>query len=1034
MTKRVVTFILLLSCIFGSTVFISQAYAKGTEGNTNTVDLPSYVPGEILVKTKPGKTLDQVNSLFGSSTITVDKRTGVHKVKLPPGVSTSDLLSQYASNPNVEYAEPNYISKFSFLPNDTYYPNQWALSKISATSAWDISKGSPSVIIAIIDSGIDYNHPDLQGKIVSPYNSVLKSTSLTSVRDDVGHGTHVAGIAAASFNNGTGVAGVGGNVGIMPIKAGGAGGISALDSANAIYYAVDHGAKVINMSFGSTGYSSTEEAACVYAWNHNVVLVAATGNESSSTPTYPAAYDTVISVAATDQNDVDADFSNYGNWVAVSAPGVGIYSTIPTYANPLNQTNYGNLSGTSMSSPIVAGVAGLVLSVKPALSDYQVGGLILTNTDDIDTPGYDVFTGYGRVNAYKTLKAALAPAPTASASPAGGTYYNPQSIALSATQAYTTIYYTTNGSDPTLYGSKYTGPIAISSSSVLKYFALGLSGSSPVYTQNYTIAQPTVTAGPAGGSYTTPQAVTLTAAPANWTIYYTTNGSNPTTASSQYSGPINITKATTLKYFATGSTGTTQVYTQVYSIAPTVTISPSGATFDKPQQVALSMSGLGGKILYTIDGSNPTLTSPVYSQPISITTQKVIKYMAVDQYGNQSQIYTQTFAIVPTVTANLAGGTYSTAQSVTLTSSEPSTIYYTTDGSIPTSASTVYNGAISITKTTTLKYLAKDSAGNTSQIYSQTYNFAGVITESVRLAGSNRLATAVAISQKTFPNSQTADAVLLATGLDFPDALAGASLGKIKNAPLLLVTSYEQSAVTLNEIQRVLKPGGSVYILGGEGVVPPIFATNLQGKGYSVKRLAGANRYATAVAIATEVKAHGGGEVIVATGANFPDSLSISSYAAANGIPMVLVQENTIPIEVLLYLGGLGPTKITIVGGTGVVSSTVESSLTQLKQDLTIRRFGGVDRFDTCAKINQALYGNNSSTIFVATGFDFPDALAGSVLAGFNNAPIILVGPTQIPDAVLGYITQLNHKKVVTLGGEGVLSGDVSARIIGYVQ
>lgn len=883
MNRNIVIVVLLI--ILTGPLFVSQAYAKG-EGTPNSVTLPSFVPGEILVKSKPGKSINKINSLFGCSTLQVDKRSGVQKVKLPPGESISYSITQYANNPDVEYAEPNFVSKISIVPNDSYYPNQWALTKINAPKAWDISKGSPSVVIAIIDSGIDYAHPDLSGKIVSPYNSVIDSTNITSVLDDMGHGTHVAGIAAASFNNETGVAGVGGNVGIMPIKAGYNGNFNSLDMANAIYYAVDHGARVINMSLGGHGYSYTLKAACDYAWEHNVVVVAAAGNDHTNLPEYPAAFNTVISVAATDQNDTDANFSNWGSWIAISAPGVNIYSTTPTYSNPLYLTNYDYSDGTSMSSSIVAGIAGLVLSVKPILTDSQVAGLILTNADDIDTPGYDYYTGFGRVNAYKTLTGAMAPSPTASALPAGGTY-------------------------------------------------------------------------------TSPQSVTLTASQSGCTIYYTTDGSNPTTASSQYYGPININCNTTLKYFAIGQTGTSKVYTQVYSIVPTATISPQGGLYDKPQQVTLAMSGFGGNIFYTLDGTNPTSNSSVFSQSITISSETVIKYIAVDKYGNQSQIYTQKFNIVPSVNAS---------------------------------------------------------------------PIEGVITESTRLAGNDRLSTAVAISQKTFPNSRTADAVLLATGLDFPDALAGASLGKIKNAPLLLVTTYQDSKVTLDEIQRVLKPNGSVYILGGEGVVAPVFVTDLQGRGYNVRRLAGLNRYATAVAIAKEVKVSGWGEVIVATGQNFPDSLSISSYCAANGIPMVLVEQNKVPAEVENYLNTLQPTEITIVGGTGVVSTSVESRLKQLLPRLTTRRFGGIDRFETCVKITQGLFGNNSSLLFVATGIDFPDALAGSVLAGFNNAPIILINPTRLPDAILSYLTQLNHKKVVALGGEGVVSRDVYTKIIGYVQ
>jgi len=253
--KRKLGIVVLLIIITGS-LFASPTYAKD-EGTRNSVTLPASVPGEILVKSKSGKRLKMMNSLFGSSKLSVDELSGVHKVKLPPGESLSYSMTQYNNNPDVDYAEPNYISKISLVPNDSYFQKQWALTKIDAPKGWDLSKGSPSVVIAMIDSGIDYTHPDLSGKIVSPYNSVTGSTDLTAVIDDRGHGTHVAGIAAASFDNGTGVAGVGGQVGIMPIKAGYNGTFTNFDLANAIYFAVDHGARVINMSLGGYGYSNT---------------------------------------------------------------------------------------------------------------------------------------------------------------------------------------------------------------------------------------------------------------------------------------------------------------------------------------------------------------------------------------------------------------------------------------------------------------------------------------------------------------------------------------------------------------------------------------------------------------------------------------------------------------------------------------------------------------------------------------------------------------------------------------------------------
>ncbi|NLI93019.1 MAG: cell wall-binding repeat-containing protein [Peptococcaceae bacterium] len=206
-----------------------------------------------------------------------------------------------------------------------------------------------------------------------------------------------------------------------------------------------------------------------------------------------------------------------------------------------------------------------------------------------------------------------------------------------------------------------------------------------------------------------------------------------------------------------------------------------------------------------------------------------------------------------------------------------------------------------------------------------------LIPDDTRLAGDNRIETAVAISKKMLPLAQSADSVILATSNNFPDAFAGASMGVLNNAPLLLVDPKSDNKTTLDEIQRVLKPGGNIYILGGTGVIPANFETvlkNLQGA-YSVKRLAGEDRYSTAAEIAKKVQPQHGGEVIIATGKNFPDSLSISPYAAAESIPMVLVKQTDIPDTTLEYLKDLEPTKITIVGGEGVISGNIENELAE---------------------------------------------------------------------------------------------------------
>lgn len=366
------------------------------------------VPDEILVKPKTGKSIDANRILSGGKTIQADKQSGLQRVKLPVGTDLNIAIQKFKADPSVAYAEPNYIRMINYVPNDQYINNQWAIEKTNAEQAWDISKGDPTLVVAIIDSGIDSDHTEFAGRIVAPYNVATQTSGMNAVLDDVGHGTHVAGIVSASINNGIGIAGIAGNSKIMPIKAGDNGYFYDSDLAAAIYYAVDHGARVINMSLGGPGASLTLQSAIDYALSHNVVVAAAAGNEGDALnePDYPAAFDGVISVGATDQNDAPASFSNHGSYVKISAPGVNIFSTTPTYYTTDFQADYDYASGTSMATPEVAGLAALILSIKPSLNAEQVAQLIYENAKDIQSPGWDEFTGYGRIDVYKTLDAA----------------------------------------------------------------------------------------------------------------------------------------------------------------------------------------------------------------------------------------------------------------------------------------------------------------------------------------------------------------------------------------------------------------------------------------------------------------------------------------------------------------------------------------------------------------------------------------------------------------------------------------------------
>ena len=270
----------------------------------------------------------------------------IHRVQIDPNQDVMAAVKILEADPNVEYAEPNYLARAAFVPNDPLYASQWALDKIDAPSAWDVVTGTPSIVIALIDSGVDTTHPDLAGKLwvnpgemsgngidddnngyiddVNGWNFVANSND---VSDDSGHGTQVAGVADAATNNGVGIAGMCWRCRVMPVKVMQASGVANYsDIAAGVIYAANKGAQVINLSLGGYADSATLHAA-IDAASSTAVIVGGAGNDNVSTPFYPAAYSNALAVAATTISDIKASFSNYGAWVDVAAPGVAITTT-----------------------------------------------------------------------------------------------------------------------------------------------------------------------------------------------------------------------------------------------------------------------------------------------------------------------------------------------------------------------------------------------------------------------------------------------------------------------------------------------------------------------------------------------------------------------------------------------------------------------------------------------------------------------------------------------------------------------------------
>ena len=363
--------------------------------------------------------MDWQLSFYGGHVVDEIPQLNVFEVWFSKGIPDDEMLRAIVRMLGARFAEVNtLVSLFDTVPNDPRYRDQWAHSKVQSPKAWDVTQGDAGVVVAVVDTGVDLQHQDLKDRLSDPSTWYDFGEDDADPTDTQGHGTHVAGIVAATGNNGIGVAGAGWRTTIMPVKVfpDNSTSTSVSKIAKGIVHATDKGAHIINLSLGSSVASNTLRDAVNYAYNHQVLLVAAAGNNNSEDPSYPAAFDHVIAVAATDRDDTKANFSNYGTWVDISAPGVGIVSTYLT-----SKGEYASMSGTSMASPLVAGVAALVKALHPGWGPDRIEQALEDGADNIDgkNPSYRGKLGKGRLNAGRSVigVASATPTPTPTATP-----------------------------------------------------------------------------------------------------------------------------------------------------------------------------------------------------------------------------------------------------------------------------------------------------------------------------------------------------------------------------------------------------------------------------------------------------------------------------------------------------------------------------------------------------------------------------------------------------------------------------------------
>lgn len=603
-------------------------------------------------------------------------------VDVPEDKNLESFIAELSKQGDIEYAEPDRRVELAAIPSDPFYAGyQYHHQLIGSESAWDKTTGKADVLVAVVDDGFDLLHPDLKGRIVSPYSVITGKSGDVSVEV---HGTHVAGLIAGNMDNELFGVGVAPSTSIMPIDVfeGEDGFIS--DVAAGVYYAVDGGADIINMSLVAYADTKVLREAVEYAHSKNVLVVAAAGNDNINSPYYPAAYPDVVSVASTDAADKRSDFSNFGKTIDIAAPGTGVFSIFP-------DKSFGGLDGTSMATPIVSGAAALLKANEPKLSNSDIAGRLMLTSKDLGTVGKDVYYGHGRLNIDRAL---------------------------------------------------------------------------------------------------------------------------------------------------------------------------------------------------TLDASH---------------------------WSN-------------------------------------------------------------------------------------------------RLSGATRYETAVAISKAGWSSAST---VVIATGNDFPDALAGGPLAYQENAPILLTKGDSLHPAAAAEIRR-LKPDNAI-LLGSSGALSATVAKQVQQLVNNVERIGGKTRYETAAMIANDIESD---RAVVSNGQNFPDVLSVSPYAAKNGIPILLTRTANLPAETKTALTGKKTTIVT--GGTGAVSNEVMGQLPGAT------RYGGANRFETGKLINQNLPMGKQKA-FIATGTNFPDALAGSALAAKKDAPILLTATNTIPSPTKSLLS--SYPAYTIFGSKGAVTPEVKFEV-----
>jgi serine protease len=912
------------------------------------------VPGEVIVKFKDA---ERAGSVLQARGLEVASAAGARGKGLPDVVSTrgrpaAEVLAELRADPAVAYAEPSYVVRLvndgtvaSVGVNDPLTAGQYSLDRMRVRDAWSLSKGGIGVV-AVLDTGVQAGHPDLQGRVLPGRDFINNDTNAA---DDNGHGTWVAGIISAKPNDGYGVAGISWTDRILPVKimnSSGTGSTSAL--VNGILWAADNGATVINMSVGGFPYSQAVQDAITYAWNKGIVLVGAAGNNNREEKFYPASMANVISVSATQRDDEFSHWSSYGPSVDVSAPGSSVQTTNCTASACPNRSwgSHTYISGTSFATPNVAGVVALIRARYPDWSPSQVVNRLYSTVDDLGYAGWDNRYGRGRVNAYRALGASVAasPRPSGDGLETNNTLSGARTIGLGVTTR------------PSIYPA---GDVDLFAVDVPRAGRLDVRVTGVVDTRAYPWNKSSLKVDPIVELYDTAGTL-LRRVDAVWE-----NGTE--LAQVSVGGPTRILVRIS-NYFANGNRSAYAITpTYVDTAAPALSgRSPApgavGVTYEGPAIVATFNEPVTGVsttsfVLRNASGKAvaSTVTYDASKRRATLRPSAVLKgeatYTATltsaikDPTGNKLAATSWTFKTGKTAPRIAGADRYETATALSRSTHAAGVpvVYVATGAIYPDAlaggpAARVTGGPILLTGTTSVPEstrveLARLKPGRIVVLGGPTVvadrvlsDLAAFTTGGVtRLWGADRYGTAAAISASAFAS---ASLVYVATGENFPDALAAGAVAAAAKAPLLLVRSDALPSQTKAELER-LDPD-RIVIVGSAGAVSSGVATRLA-EHASVSRIAGPDRYASAAALSTASFATNGPKTVyVATGDVFPDGLTAGPLAGMRNGPLLLVPRTSLPAVVATELRRLDPTNVVIVGGPMVVSDAVRDQIRAL--------------------------------------------------------------------------------------------------------